>query len=280
MSNSIKDWADKLVEIALKESMDYKWRAEKQLDQVYGGSNCRSFKFPSIVEPDAAGTRATYGMRHDASLSNPDPKDGWDVYVSADAALLIARSGYPDMWAYVKDKKTFPKLIRSLEQDGFYDEAESSRLQKKNDRLQAAEEKGLAPGTKVVYQGELGIIVDTGRTGKLQIRMRSGETINTPPTRVKPYDPSKGDKQFKRPGVDARIARYAAAENFKPGDKVKITKKNLLGDNKVGTSFGVIGSHQDKQGNWQVIYPEGEWGGHTPGDKRYGYIDPKHLTKV
>jgi hypothetical protein len=278
MSNSIKGWADKLVEGVLKESTDYQWRAEAELDHTYGRANRRSFKFLSIVEPDAAGTRAAYGMRHDTALSNPDPQHGWDVYVSADAALLIARSGYPDMWGYVKDKKDSPKLIRSLEQDGFYDEAETARLQKKNDRLAKAEEKGLAEGMKVVWNGELGIIVEFGRTGKLKIRMRSGETITTPATRVKPYDPSKGDSQFKRPGVEARMAREEAAKNFAPGDKVKITKKNLLGDNKVGTAFGKIGGHKDKHGNWQVIFPQGEWG--FEGQERYGYIDPKHLTKV
>lgn len=280
MSNSIKDWANKLVESALKESMDYQWRAEAELNNIYGRANRRSFKFLSIVEPEAASTRAAFGMTHDAALSNTDPQHGWDVYVGADAALLIAKSGYPDMWAYAKEKKFFPKLIKSLEQEGFYDEAETSRLRKKNDRLEKAEEKGLSVNKKVVYNGELGIIVDIGSTGKLKIRMRSGETINTPPTRVKPFDPSKGDAQFKRPGVEARLAREKAAENFKPGDKVKITKKNLRGDNKVGTSYGVVGAHKDKHGNWQVIFPEGEWGGHKPGDERYGYVDPKHLTKV
>lgn len=210
------------------------WQAEQELGKLYPGVH-RKYKALRPINPKLPNTVKVLGLTRDDDLSGVMPATKywgeirWETFKNADVAVLVLhRDGKLYITGYVHNTKGRDMLAAAMEQDGLLDAKMKKREEKIEKRETTLGDKEYKVGSKVVFSGDLYMIVEINKSGRIMIRNRKGRKTTVSPTSVKPYDPSKGDKQFETP-MDRRKKKFAdaiAAMGIKPGDEVEVTLRS------------------------------------------------------
>lgn len=206
------------------------WEAGQELDKLYPGVT-RKYNALRPINSKLPNTVKALGLHKDDDLSGMSPANKiwgevkWETYRNADVAVLVIhRDGALYITGYTHNTKGRDMLATAMEQDGLLDRKMIDRAEKIDKRETALGDKALGVGTKVVFSGELYMIVEITKSGRIMIRNRKGRKTTVSPTSVKPYDASKGDKQFDTPlkRKTAKFAATIAAMGIQKGDQVEI----------------------------------------------------------
>jgi hypothetical protein len=205
--------------------------AEKVLNMMYSSGVERHYKATRPVDRRLPNAVKALGLKRDDEISGVTAATQytgatrWETYRNDDVAVLVVlRNDHLYISGYVHNTKGRDKLAAALEQDGLYDSKMKKREEKIEKREATLGDKELKIGSKVVFSGDLYMVVEINKSGRIMIRNRKGRKTTVSPTSVKPYDPSKGDKQFETP-MDRRKKKFAdeiAAKGIKAGGEVEV----------------------------------------------------------